>query len=167
MRFFFDTEFHEDGKTIDLISIGVVSDDGRAYYAENAEYIHARATPWLKENVLPHLLCVKGDNSALKRRAEIATDLVAFCGVQPQFWAYYADYDWVVMCQLFGTMMDLPRHWPQYCRDLKQFCDMAGGLKLPAQATDEHNALADAEWVRNSFEWLRSRAEWNGYCFDV
>jgi hypothetical protein len=31
MRFWFDTEFIEDGKTIDLMSIGVVAEDGRKY----------------------------------------------------------------------------------------------------------------------------------------
>ncbi len=29
MRYFLDTEFYEDGKTIDLISIGIVAEDGR------------------------------------------------------------------------------------------------------------------------------------------
>lgn len=33
MRYFFDTEFHEDGQTIDLISIGIVAEDGREFYA--------------------------------------------------------------------------------------------------------------------------------------
>jgi hypothetical protein len=29
MRYWLDTEFIEDGKTIDLISIGIVAEDGR------------------------------------------------------------------------------------------------------------------------------------------
>lgn len=37
MKYFFDTEFHEDGRTIDLISIGIVAEDGREYYAINRE----------------------------------------------------------------------------------------------------------------------------------
>lgn len=35
MRYFFDTEFYEDGKTIDLVSIGIVAEDGRELYAVN------------------------------------------------------------------------------------------------------------------------------------
>lgn len=31
MRYFYDTEFIEDGHTIELISIGVVAEDGREY----------------------------------------------------------------------------------------------------------------------------------------
>lgn len=37
MKYFFDTEFIEDGRTIDLVSIGIVCEDGREYYAVSAE----------------------------------------------------------------------------------------------------------------------------------
>lgn len=37
----------------------------------------------------------------------------------PKFYGYYSDYDWVVFCQLFGQMMDLPTGFPMYCRDLQ------------------------------------------------
>lgn len=37
MKFFLDTEFYEDGSTIDLISIGVVTEDGREFYAVSQE----------------------------------------------------------------------------------------------------------------------------------
>ena len=37
MRICFDTEFIEDGRTIDLLSIGLVREDGATYYAEPAE----------------------------------------------------------------------------------------------------------------------------------
>lgn len=39
------------------------------------------------------------------------------------FYGYYADYDWVVFCWLFGRMIDLPKGFPKYCRDLKQQMD--------------------------------------------
>ena len=41
----------------------------------------------------------------------------------PEIYGYYADYDWVLFCSLFGTMMDLPAEFPMYCRDLKQMLD--------------------------------------------
>ena len=37
MKYTYDTEFHENGRTIDFISIGIVCEDGREYYAENSE----------------------------------------------------------------------------------------------------------------------------------
>lgn len=45
------------------------------------------------------------------------------CTEKPQFYAYFADYDWVVFCWLFGRMLDLPKNFPYYCRDLKQMLD--------------------------------------------
>ena len=55
-------------------------------------------------------------------------DYLAWCGVElekkPKFYAYYADYDWVVFCWLFGKMNDLPSNFPQYCIDLKQELDL-------------------------------------------
>ena len=53
----YDTEFLEDGTTIELISIGIVASDGREYYAVNSDMDTERiyGDPWLKENVWPHL----------------------------------------------------------------------------------------------------------------
>lgn len=41
----------------------------------------------------------------------------------PVFYGYYTDYDWVVFCWLFGNMMNLPKGFPKYCRDLQQIKD--------------------------------------------
>ncbi len=76
---------------------------------------------------------------------------------QPEFYAYYADYDWVVFCSLFGRMVDLPKGFPKYCLDLKQMMHDRG---LTKQWTDhncpkgnnEHHALADAIWNRKLYE---------------
>ena len=135
----FDTEFIEDGRTIDLLSIGLVRADGATYYAEPAETNRTRASAWVAENVLPHL------DGPVKPRAQIAAEIVAFVGDRPQFWAWYADYDWVALCQLYGTMMDLPHGWPMYCRDLKQVADERG-WRLE-QKDSRHNALDDAQWL--------------------
>lgn len=153
MRVWFDTEFIEDGKTIDLISIGMVREDGATFYAENAECRSDKASSWVMENVLVHL---QGGN-AMWRRRDMAEYIVAFAGEKPEIWAYYADYDWVALCQLFGTMMDLPKGWPMYCRDVKQLCDELGNPDLPKQSTTEHHALADAKWTRDAWQFLMDR----------
>jgi len=150
MKIWFDTEFIEDGKTIDLISIGLVREDGARFYAENKECDHGRADPWVVKNVLEHL---EGPVTQWTR-AEIAEGIRVFAGEKPEFWAYYADYDWVVLCQLYGRMIDLPTGWPMYCRDLKQEADRLG-VTLPKQKTTEHHALADARWTRDAWLWLR------------
>lgn len=63
MRFYLDTEFHEYSKramlgkkidTIELISIGIVSEDGKEYYAIANDFNFSAAwkNEWLRENVL-------------------------------------------------------------------------------------------------------------------
>jgi hypothetical protein len=151
MRFFLDTEFIESGphRPIELISLGMVADDGRELYVENWECPWNEANEWVKANVLPHL---KGPRMTL---ASIKTILLDFVGQEkPEFWGYYADYDWVVFCQIFGNMTDLPKGWPMFCRDLKQLAMDKGNPKLPEQESAEHNALNDALWNRKAYQFL-------------
>jgi hypothetical protein len=158
-----DTEFYEDGKTIDLISIGLVHEDGSELYLESAEadLERAAADPWMAKNVLPHLT---GERVT---RAQIREEILRFVGPSPEFWAYYADYDWVVLCQLFGRMVDLPQGWPMFCMDLKQEATRLG-VPLPPAPAGEHNALEDARWVRLAYQELeplatsRGRTRWSG-----
>lgn len=144
MRIWFDTEFVEDGHTIDLISIGLVREDGAEYYAELQECDIERSVPWVRENVWPHLQ----GGTALKPRAEIASEIIAFAGLKPEFWAYYASYDWVALCQLFGRMIDLPQDWPRFVMDVKMLHVLRGRPGLPEQPAPHHHALADAKWDR-------------------
>jgi len=218
MKYFLDTEFLEGPQkesfpislfrkhtpnTIDLISIGIVAEDGREYYAISNEfnlkeawnrcdgtklekgsfvwldgereevvwqpnpegfYTIEKKIYWIRENVLlpiynemlekwnkdtvyyigdfsyknlKYLLNVYG-----KTNKEIAQEVHDFAmetgidygvGVHKytpiEFYAYYADYDWVVFCWLFGKMMDLPKGFPKYCSDLKQELDSKLALK--------------------------------------
>lgn len=148
MKIWFDTEFIEDGKTIELISIGMVREDGRTYYAECEECDLNRANDWVKANVIPHL------SGRKTPRKQIAEQIVEFACETPEFWAYYADYDWVALCQLYGTMMDLPQGWPMFCMDLKQLTVGLGNKRLPDQESTEHNALNDAIWTKTAWESL-------------
>lgn len=152
-RYFFDTEFDEDGRTIDLISIGVVCEDGREFYAVSSEFDPAKCNDWVKEHVLP--LLPPTDDVMWMTRMEIKEALLDFIGQdKPEFWAYYADYDWVALCQLFGRMLDLPKGWPMYCRDIKQMAADRGHPILPPQVGAEHNALQDARWNQQAYIYL-------------
>ncbi len=155
MKIWFDTEFIEDGRTIDLLSIGMVAEDGRQLYAENENCLTHLASPWVKENVFPHLSDSTKHGHSWHKKHEIAQSVIDFVGAEtPQFWAYYADYDWVVLCQLYGTMMNLPNGWPMFCMDIKQLCVSKGDPDLPKQEGVTHNALADAVWAKQAFDFL-------------
>lgn len=156
MRFWYDTEFLEDGRTIELVSIGVVAEDGREYYAVSTEFDPTRAHPWVEEHVLPQL--PPPADPAWRTRARIRADLVDFLGDAPELWAWIGPYDHVVLVQLWGAMTALPRHLPRYTRDVKQLWASLGEPTLPTQSDGEHHALADARHVRLRWEAMAESA---------
>lgn len=148
MRYWYDTEFLEDGSTIELISIGIVAEDGREYYAVNADMPLERIKThdWLVRSVLPSLpllnrgaldsyiehrtmprpkITVLGLNhtaTCVKPRQVIANevrDFLLFDG-EPELWAWYGAYDHVVLMQLWGPMVDKPDGLPMWTNDLRQ-----------------------------------------------
>lgn len=156
MRYFLDTEFIESGPSFPLIplSIGIVGEDSKEFYAVNADAPLELAGAWVKENVIPYL------GEPRVPITSIGNSIKAWIGdSKPEFWGYYADYDWVIFAQLFGAMIDLPKGWPMYCRDIKQLCDSNGNPRLPEQTEKEHNALADARWNKIAYEFLSSLKE--------
>jgi hypothetical protein len=173
LKYFIDTEFIENGITIELISIGIVCDDGREYYALNFDCDFSKASDWVKENVLNQLpelplpqLYVSETSwkksptykAGWRKKGAIADEVKAFINqplvIKPEFWTYYGAYDHVVLCQLFGTMMDLPAGFPMYTMDLKQWCKQLGDPELPAQGKGEHSAIQDARWNRDVWHFL-------------
>jgi hypothetical protein len=158
MRWFFDTEFDEDGKTIELISIGMISETGITYYAESSEYDRFECSEWVQQNVIPKLPFV--ERKSRKCIAEEIERLIYADHTKPEFWAYFADYDWVVLCQLYGRMIDLPGRFPQFCMDFKQYMvtHEIEKASLPLQKKSTlHNALDDACWVRDAWLYTHHR----------
>ena len=241
MNYYLDTEFVESpiqpkflgvniGKTIftiDLISIGIVSEDDREYYAISSEFdvdnawnkinptTHSNEKPyyWIRENVLkpiydelffkagvdrsfPHKspvfhnpkFTLKNFKILLKKygksRKKIAYEISRFvCDADNslyskwqdsmnnyaallrdyktednvKFYGYYADYDWVVFCWLYGRMMDLPKSFPWLCHDLQQMLDDVGSPNIQHikdMNKNEHNALADAKFNKNLHDYI-------------
>jgi hypothetical protein len=276
MKYFYDTEFLEGAQkkgwfgretvpTIDLISIGIVAEDGREYYAVSKEFnlkeawnrwqpegddvyvSKSRRFYWIRENVLKpiykHLLqkeryarehhyelvepfSYKTLKNLIqwhgKTRKQIADEVIDFCkptirvpvdkaseyeavtGIHsttntyghngmvsvfnigdPIFYGYYSAYDHVALCWLFGKMMNLPKGFPMYTRDLKQMFDEVpdynpagtfmweGELHAsvdPAilrwsdfpsypKQENEHHALADARWNKKLYDFIQSIKE--------
>lgn len=172
MIYAYDTEFLEDGKTIDLISIGIVCEDGREYYAVNrdAPWKRIRKHDWLMANVVPSLPQPHGDwinqmpkswpidfqSPLVKTRQRIAREVRDFLlGGQslPELWADYCAYDHVVLAQLYGPMVNLPEGLPMFTHDLQQEVARTG-VTLPPQKDGVHNALADARHVMECLRHL-------------
>lgn len=80
------------------------------------------------------------------------------------FYGYYADYDWVLFCSIFGRMIDLPKGFPMYCRDLKQTMDLFGYDKswkdtYHPEPSTAHDALADATWIKELHQKIYAHAK--------
>jgi hypothetical protein len=199
MKYFFDTEFiegfHTNGPShprkrhhVDLISIGIVAEDGREYHAISSEYDSNEADPWVIENVIKPLYLKTVSDDARDRifyydfhlhygksLSTIKRDILDFfgygmvscpAGESPwaqihdkdiSVYAYFADYDWVVLCSIFGRMIDLPKGMPMYCRDLKQMMEERGLTKEWKQEKfptedNSHDALLDARFNKALYE---------------
>jgi hypothetical protein len=166
---------------IDLISIGIVREDDKRYHAISNEWRFKDASEWVQQNVITplYLNTVHGDNRNRydaedfhhvygKSNNQIADELREFfgCWRDQHFWrapegielyGYFADYDWVLFCSLFGRMIDLPKGFPMYCRDLKQMMDEKGLTKEWKRANcpdpeGAHNADVDAEWNKSLYK---------------
>jgi hypothetical protein len=158
LKYFIDTEFIESGHKVPLIllSIALVAEDGREYYAENGEADRSASNRWVSENVIPFMM------GPVLTRKQIAQDIIEFVSRdKPEFWGYFADYDWVLFCQLFGTMMDLPNGFPMWCRDIKQLAEFYGVMKdqFPEQKGIAHHALDDARWTRDVHTFITVRPD--------
>jgi hypothetical protein len=177
VKIFYHTEFCEDGSAIDLISIGLVAEDGREYYAISDDchtLTVAVEDPWLREHVVPSLPIIAcphpdpwyfdeqhADYAAVKRRNRIASEVREFILAEsgPELWAWYAAYDHVALAQLWGPMIKLPKGVPRWTNDLKQECERLGNPRMPEQTEGEHNALADARHVKVMHDFLASLRE--------
>ncbi|MBK0868507.1 MAG: polyadenylate-specific 3'-exoribonuclease AS [Saccharopolyspora sp.] len=145
MRFFYDCEFIEDGQTIDLVSIGMVDETGREFYAVSTDFDAGRAGQWVRRNVLPQL--PPPADGAWRPRARIREELYEFLTARHdniELWAWYAAYDHVALAQLWGAMPALPSRIPKFTRDLRQRWEDVGKPKLPSAPANAHDALADA-----------------------
>jgi hypothetical protein len=184
MFYVIDTEFIDLPKTRQLIplSIGIKSEDGRHFYAEFTDSDRSLAGAWIKEHVITHLdkgssyPCIKdlplltfvvGDTEAIKNSLlEFFRD-----DKRPLFWGNFADCDWVIFYQIFGTMMTLPSGFPHMCYDIRQYQnDFAEELesifqnsdgvtkylsKIPVYNGIRHHALLDAKWEMERLLYLK------------
>lgn len=173
MRICFDTEFTGLHQRTTLISIGLVADDGRSFYAECIDYDQSQVDEWLRENVIKHL-CYQGEGEiyqpslieqipslskpahfairGLRSTVAIALRLWLQDFERVEMWGDCLAYDWVLFCELFGGGAEcLPRNVFYIPFDLCTLLKLKGldpdisreKLAGPISGS-RHNALYDA-----------------------
>ena len=183
MKYFYDLEFLEDGNTIDMISIGIVAEDGREYYAVNADadWDSVVTHEWLTENVWPYLPLrrrprfgnieesIDYSHKDVKLHHDIATEVQEFLRPNPEdyrhteLWAWCGAYDHVGMYQLWGPMADVHgTGLPFYTNDLKSIHDLfltdkqREKLRFLPFDGNAHNALDDARQLKQRYDYVFS-----------
>lgn len=184
----YSAQLLEGDRSLDLISIGLVCEDGASYYAVNhdANWAMVARNRWLCDYVVPHLpLSSKGvrkatpgentsvttswvfniDLSSIKVKPHwvIANEVREFIlgAADPELWADGAGYAHVVLCWLWGSMKQLPAGIPAWTHDLRQEIERAGNPAIPSRGgitLTAHHALDDAREVLHRLNWLRENA---------
>jgi len=135
-KIFFDTEFTGLHKNTTLISIGLISDCGKTFYAELNDYDTNQIDDWLQENVMDKLLMHAPSNGeheyylasrhhdnpveqglyqsySLQLRCNKSDLEKALRRWFKQFhlveiWSDCLSYDWVLFCDIFGHAFNIP-----------------------------------------------------------
>lgn len=164
---FLDTEFTGLRQNAQIISIALVCDDERWFYAEFNDYDPGLLTDWHREHVLPHLyfadvktvpqapshsVIMSGDVQEIA--AALKNWLGGFDAVE--IWADVLPYDWVLFCELFGGALNLPPNVFYIPFDIATALRMQHSdpdmdrLLLAGMPPDlpRHNALDDARICR-------------------
>lgn len=137
MLLFFDMEFTGLRQNTTPISIGIVSEDGKKFYAEFTDYDESQCNDWIKENVIknlklsgmgvgvsdtdenPPLRIVMGDKRYIRQEAN--EWLRKFNKIQ--FVSDVCHYDFVLLIDLLTngeTALDLPKNISAVCHDINQ-----------------------------------------------
>jgi uncharacterized protein YlaN (UPF0358 family) len=135
MKLFFDTEFTGLHKNTTLISIGIVSEGGKSFYAECNDFDISQCDDWIMKNVVSNLYnyyVTKRKSSdwesgvadtqifGAKKEVTFALKdwLQQFDSVQ--FVSDVCHYDFVLLIDLFGGAFDLPENVNPACHDINQ-----------------------------------------------
>lgn len=175
MDIYYDTEFIDAPPVVKFLSIGMVREDGKEYYAVNSSlYIIGEAAriPWLLTNVLSYLPLANPIDSYAPQWDESHSDYVHVKPVHqiakevrnfilevpnPSLWAWFAAYDHLMLSQLYGKMLDIPSGIPQRTNDVVQEAERLGSPYVPHMpGHDSHHPLSDAREVKYRREWLQA-----------
>lgn len=134
MKIFFDCEMTGLFKNSNLISIGLISEDGKGFYAEFTDYDNFLLNHWIRENVISNLLFNgQGNDKIIKMLKEY--NIVSIKGNKNSIgnalrqWLsqfdnilYVADcshYDFVLVVDLlYKTALDIPINHSKICHDI-------------------------------------------------
>jgi len=161
MRVFFDTEFTGLHQGTTLMSIGLVDENGRTFYAELNDYDEQQVDDWIKDNVIANFT---GKNTL--SMSELKDSLTEWFEEydQVEIWSDCLAYDWVLFVNIFGTAFDLPKSIYYIPFDLCTLLKVKGfdpdtnreAFAGFEEDSPKHNALHDALVIEACCKRLQS-----------
>ncbi|WP_327359800.1 hypothetical protein [Streptomyces sp. NBC_01304] len=166
-RIYLDAEFvPHDSSNRGLVSIALVDDSGREYYAINADHDYAavQAHEFLREHVWPTLprteaLDLDRAHPSVKPLGQIRTELADFFDgpERAELYAWYGIQDHYRLMGLWEhDWQAMPRSVPRIFHELRALADAAGLEELPEPDGVVHHALADAHYARTLHRHITS-----------
>ena len=138
MKIFFDTEFTGLHKDTTLISIGLVDENGRTFYAEFSDFNNSQCDEWIYENVIKHLRLGTYEHYGIHNNNTEAFGNKNFIKEKLADWLSKYDevelvsdcchYDMVLFIDIFGGAFDIPSNINPACHDINQ--DIARHYKI-------------------------------------
>lgn len=172
---FFDTEFTGLHQNTTLISIGLVSECGKTFYAEFVDYDKSQIDNWLHDNVIENCLYLSSNSPApsctglsnyshVGARNTIKADLIDWLNQfeDIEMWSDCLAYDWVLFNQLWGHAFNIPENIYYIPFDICTLFKMKGidpdiSREEFAEMTNnaqKHNALWDAKVICECYRRL-------------
>ena len=174
MNLFLDTEFTSLTKNGQLISMAILDENDREFYAEFNDYKKEDLSQWHKENVIANLLLDSDGTDQNRDEAtwvkgnteEIVNSLVEWLKIYQnekiQFVADVTPYDWVFFCELFGGSLHLPSNISFIPFDISTLLmlnnfdphiERESLISFPIETTNlkKHNALYDCMVMREIY----------------
>lgn len=156
---FFDTEFTGLQQDTDLISIGIIMEDGAKIYLELNDYRPEKIDIWLQENVIAKLTTPVEKRVSRAEAAEILS--VFFSEYEHvQMWSDCLAYDWVLFNNLFGHAFNLPKNISYIPMDICTLMEIKGvdpdisREEFSGAEGAKHNAMYDALVIKACYEKL-------------
>lgn len=119
---YFDTEFTGLHKNTSLISIGLVSDCGKKFYAELLDYDIKQVNEWLRDNVLANTYYLKGTKTQFEYDCDMICDVKNSVRARLLDWldsfdsniVFVTDVGHYDMVLLIDLLADSALHLPNY-----------------------------------------------------
>lgn len=182
MKYWLDVKYSLPSYTINpeisVISVGILSEEGKKYYGINWEYDFRESPTVIQDTIFPVLpfrpidIDFKykdntphtTDIKCWRTPQQLAKDIVKFFHSHTEdnpveIWSLDNNYSYILINQICKRYdPDYKAKLPPYFKSMSELSNVLG-KSLPLQITNPYHALETAEWLRYSYNMLTTTPE--------